>query len=45
MRGWPVLTILRGEVVVENGELLAQPGSGRFVPRKVHPEGLTSPAF
>jgi len=46
VRGWwPVLTVLRGEVVVENGELLAQPGSGRFVPRKVQPEALAGPAF
>jgi dihydropyrimidinase len=32
-RGWPVMTISRGEVIVENGECLAQPGRGRFIPR------------
>jgi dihydropyrimidinase len=35
--GWPVMTMRRGEVVVEDGELLAQPGSGRFVKRALDP--------
>lgn len=35
MRGWPVMTISRGEVIVENGACAAQPGRGRFIPR--HP--------
>lgn len=33
MRGWPVMTISRGEVIVESGECVAEPGRGRFVPR------------
>ncbi len=33
MRGWPVATISRGEVIVERGECRAQPGRGRFIPR------------
>jgi len=33
--GWPVTTILRGNVVVENREFKAGPGSGQFIPRKV----------
>ena len=33
MTGAPELVIRRGEVLVENGELVARPGSGRFVPR------------
>ena len=32
--GWPVLTMVRGEVVQERGELRAVPGSGRFLPCK-----------
>ncbi len=35
MRGWPVTTISRGEVIVEDGACTALPGRGRFIPR--HP--------
>lgn len=37
VRGWPVTTIRRGEVAVRDGEVLAQPGSGRFLPRGPYP--------
>ena len=30
--GFPITTIRRGEVVYENGQVIAQPGSGKFVP-------------
>ena len=33
VRGWPRMTIRRGEVLVEEDRLVAQPGSGRFLPR------------
>ena len=36
VRGWPVTTIARGEVIVSDGELRAEPGRGRFV-RREHP--------
>jgi dihydropyrimidinase len=32
--GWPVMTIRRGELVFQDGEILGQPGSGMIVPRK-----------
>ncbi|MEA2782790.1 MAG: dihydropyrimidinase [Rhodospirillaceae bacterium] len=32
VRGWPVITISRGEVVWRDGEVLGQPGRGRFLP-------------
>ncbi len=32
VKGWPTLVMLRGRVIVENGQLLAQRGSGEFVP-------------
>tara|TARA_B100000315_G_scaffold151163_1_gene139976 strand:- start:8909 stop:10333 length:1425 start_codon:yes stop_codon:yes gene_type:complete len=44
VEGWPVLTILRGKVVVEDGELKSSLGSGRFQPRKVDPEYASRPA-
>jgi dihydropyrimidinase len=31
--GWPVVTLLRGEVAYAEGEILARPGQGRLVPR------------
>jgi dihydropyrimidinase len=45
VRGRPVATVLRGRVVVEDGRLDAEPGYGRFVPRKVEPDVLSGPAF
>lgn len=32
--GWPVMTLSRGEIIVENGKVLAQPGRGRLLKRK-----------
>ena len=43
--GWPLMTILRGRVVVEDGKLHAEPGDGQFVPRKVDREVLERPLF
>lgn len=34
IQGWPVLTMNRGDIIVENGELKAERGRGRFVARK-----------
>ena len=31
--GWPVITISRGEVIVENGKFLGHPGRGEFLRR------------
>ncbi|MBI4527562.1 MAG: amidohydrolase family protein [Deltaproteobacteria bacterium] len=33
VRGWPVVTIKQGEVAVQDGRVLAKPGTGRFLPR------------
>jgi len=44
IRGWPVMTMLRGKVVVENGQLLIGPEYGRVVPRKVADAILSGPA-
>ena len=45
MKGWPVTTILRGRVVVEDGRLDAEPGLGKFIPRKLEREVLARPLF
>jgi dihydropyrimidinase len=42
--GWPVTTILRGKVVVEDGELLADASYGRRQARKVDGSILNGPA-
>ena len=34
-QGWPVLTMVRGSVVMENGKITGKPGSGKFIPAKV----------
>jgi dihydropyrimidinase len=31
--GWPSITVLRGEIAYESGEILARPGAGRLVAR------------
>jgi dihydroorotase-like cyclic amidohydrolase len=31
--GWPVRTMVRGETVMVDGEIVAEKGSGEFVPR------------
>jgi dihydropyrimidinase len=33
--GYPVLTVSRGEVVMENGEFVGKRGKGKFIPRKI----------
>jgi dihydropyrimidinase len=34
VRGWPAVTVSRGEVVAEGARVLAEPGRGRPVPRR-----------
>ncbi|MEM7776035.1 MAG: dihydropyrimidinase [Pseudomonadota bacterium] len=33
VRGWPIATIRRGDVIVRDGQCMATPGSGVFLPR------------
>jgi dihydropyrimidinase len=33
VKGYPVLTMLRGNIVMKDGKLLAKPGLGRYLPR------------
>ncbi len=34
LRGWPVLTMVRGEVVMADGQVTGRPGHGEYVSRK-----------
>jgi dihydropyrimidinase len=40
--GWPMMTILRGKVVVEEGKILGEPGDGRFLRRGLSPYAAPS---
>ena len=42
--GWPTSTILRGKVMVENGNLLGSPTDGRFQKRVIASQVINSPA-
>jgi len=44
IHGWPVMTVLRGKVIVENGRLTESAGYGRLVPRRIDPVMLRRPA-
>ena len=42
---WPVVTILRGKVMVENGRYLGSPNDGRYLKRKISSEVLDGSAI
>ncbi len=41
---WPSMTILRGKIAVENGNFLASPSDGQFLPRKIGDDIRARPA-
>jgi dihydropyrimidinase len=47
LKGWPITVVSRGRVVVENGKLNAERGSGKFLscdsPDSAKPQGVTAP--
>ena len=42
-QGYPVMTILRGKIIVENGELKGSPSDGNWLARKVAASVLANP--
>jgi dihydropyrimidinase len=42
---WPVVTILRGKVMVEDGKYFGAPGSGQYLKRKIPGEIVAGPAL
>ena len=42
--GWPVTTILRGKVMVENGQFFGELGDGQIIRRKIDQNILNKPA-
>ncbi|MBO0763093.1 MAG: amidohydrolase family protein [Hyphomicrobiaceae bacterium] len=43
INAWPVLTMLRGVVKVEDGRYLGKPGDGRYLKRKIPAEVIEGP--
>ena len=43
--GWPTTVILRGKVMVDNGQLLGEPSDGQLIRRRIDPAVLQRPAF
>jgi dihydropyrimidinase len=33
LTGWPVMTLLRGQVIFRDGKVVGKPGVGRYLPR------------
>jgi len=44
IQGWPVTTVLRGKVMVEDGKLLGGPNDGRLLPRNMATDVIARPA-
>jgi dihydropyrimidinase len=44
VEAWPVVTVLRGKVMVEHGELRGSPTDGQFIKCKMQPEILSRPS-
>jgi len=42
---WPVMTMLRGKVMVENAQYLASPQDGRYLKRKIPADILNGSAL
>ena len=40
VKGYPVMTIANGNIIVEDGEFKGEKGKGRFIKRKINPEYL-----
>jgi dihydropyrimidinase len=45
VEGWPTTVLLRGNVMVEDGQLVGQPTVGKLISRKIDPGALQKPAF
>ena len=40
VKGYPVMTIAKGDVIVEDGEFKGEKGKGEFIKRKINPDYL-----
>ena len=44
IQGWPVTTILRGKLMVEDGQFFGSSTDGQFIPRTIASDILSRPA-
>jgi dihydropyrimidinase len=44
LKGWPIVTLSRGEIVWRDGEVHAKPGRGQFLRSERHPTTAKRPA-
>ncbi|MBI4524666.1 MAG: dihydropyrimidinase [Deltaproteobacteria bacterium] len=44
VKGWPVMSLLRGQVIIDRGKLVNNAGQGQCCPRKIDPEIFKGPA-
>ena len=44
-QGYPVMTLLRGKVIVEDGRLIGSSSDGRWLPRRIAGGVLSRPAL
>lgn len=44
VKGWPVMSLLRGEVIIDRGSLVNNAPQGQCRLRKINPEIFTGPA-
>ena len=45
VEGWPTTVMLRGNLMVDQGQLVGQPTVGQLIPRKIDSRWLQKPAF
>ncbi|HIM36606.1 MAG TPA: hypothetical protein EYM38_01075 [Dehalococcoidia bacterium] len=45
VEGWPTTVMLRGNTMVDNGQLVGGPDAGKLIHRKITPAVLQRPAF
>jgi len=45
VEGWPTTVMLRGNMMVDNGQLVGSPDVGKLIHRKITPSVLQRPAF
>jgi dihydropyrimidinase len=43
-KGWPILTVVNGKIVMEDLQIVGSPGTGKYVPRQIRPAVLPEAA-
>ena len=43
VKGWPVMTISKGNIIVEDGEFKGEKGAGKFIRMNINPKTIEHP--